>query len=142
MVHSAGRLGHGSAEGVRDSSCGPCEALHGRAAVGGWRRGMNRSELDALLADLRVGKLREIAPKLRRLNPADARAVAAKLCAVLEEVVERGAPDATHRWVVTALQFLAPPDAGDLVAKALRKSVHLTHCCGCVRNRLIQYSRW
>ena len=99
---------------------------------------MSESERDAVLADLRDGKLRQIGPRIKGLNAARRRAVSDEVCRGLERALRRGALDHTHRWLVTALQFLAPAEAGELVTRALGESIHLVDCCGCVRNRLMR----
>ena len=93
---------------------------------------------DRQLVDLRDGKLREIGPKVRKLSWAGRRAVSEAVCGELAKAVSAGNLDHAHRWLVTTLQFLAPPDAGELVTRALGRTIHLTNCCGCVRNRLLR----
>lgn len=99
---------------------------------------MSQADVDALLADLRDGRLRDIGPKVNRLTPARARAVARHARRQLEQVVADGSLSHDHRWLVTTLQFLAPPEAGEVVTQALKQAITLEDCCGCTLNRLIR----
>jgi len=91
-----------------------------------------------VIDDLRSGHLRLIPQKLRSLPECMRQQVAAEVLRQLEQVVSSGSLGPEHRWLVTALQFLGSVDAGDVLTEALRQSIHLKNCCGCVRNRLMR----
>ena len=99
---------------------------------------MKASSLSAALTDLRDGKLRHIGPKVEGLSPTEKRAVSREARRMLAEVVKRKSLTSSHRWLVTTLQFLAPPDAGDVLTAALKQSINMKNCCGCTENRLIR----
>jgi len=54
---------------------------------------------------------------------------------LLRAPMDEGYLDHSHRWMVTALQYLAPPGAADVVADAVRMSIDTVNCCGCLRKR-------
>jgi len=91
-----------------------------------------------ILAGIRDGKLREIGPKLAKLSAPQRRAASEEVCRLLEEVVSKRALAPTHRWLITALQFLAPPAADDLLTRTLAQAINLNGCCGCTLNRTMR----
>jgi hypothetical protein len=93
---------------------------------------------DRILDEVRGGKLREIGPRVARLSAAQRRAVSREVCRQLDEVVSRKALSPEHRWLVTALQYLAPREAGELAARTVREAARLKGCCGCTLNRSIR----
>ncbi len=93
---------------------------------------------EAILDDLEHGQLRDIGPKVTRLSRIAAGAVSNDLVRRLEEIVTSGSLSHEHRWIVTALQYLAPPGAADIATRALAQAIDLDKCCGCTRNRLMR----
>lgn len=93
---------------------------------------------EGILEDLEDGQLRDIGPKISRLSAKQARAVSEALIQQLEETVANGLLSHEHRWIVTALQYLAPPKAADVAIEALSQAIDLDNCCGCLRNRLMR----
>ena len=63
------------------------------------------------LEELRDGHLRHIKPRLARLDAARAAAVAAAIRQQLREAVASQHLDGSHRWLITALQYLPPAAA-------------------------------
>jgi hypothetical protein len=94
--------------------------------------------MDAILAALRDGKLRDIGAKVQALNARQKRALSRELQRRLAEAVADRSLSPDHRWLVTALQFLAPPDAAEAVTAALKPATNLKGCCGCTLNRLMR----
>ena len=94
-----------------------------------------RRGTDRVLDELREGKLREIGPRVARLGAAQRGAVSREVCRRLDEVVSGGTLSHEHRWLVTALQYLAPREAGELAARTVGQAVKLKGCCGCTLNR-------
>lgn len=97
-----------------------------------------RTPAERIATDLKQGRLRDIAPKIARLSNEDRHAVAQVVFDALDEVVLYDALSPRRRWMITALQYLAPPEAGDLLIKALLQSINMTDCCGCTQNRIIR----
>ena len=91
-----------------------------------------------LVDALESAKLRSIGPRVGSLTPREADAVSKEVLRRLGSVVGRGALSHGHRGLITALQFLAPPAAGDVLIGALRQAIHLTGCCGCTHNRTMR----
>jgi len=94
--------------------------------------------VEEIIEDLRSGQIRRIGPKIDTLSEGQAKAVAADVQRRLRQAVVERTLSPEHRWLVTSLQYLAPPDAGDVLTEALRQSIHMTNCCGCTRNRAIR----
>jgi HEAT repeat protein len=99
--------------------------------------GVTATTLD-LIEDLRSGHLRLIGPKVANLDPAQAQAVAEAIRQRLEQTLAQGSLTPDDRWMITALQFLAPPQAADLLTEALEHCVQDRTCCDCLRNRLMR----
>lgn len=99
---------------------------------------MTARSVEAILSDLRDGKLRDIDPKLHRLSAAEARAVSRALCRRLDEIVSADTLGHAHRWVITALQHLTPPKCAPSLVKALKQSINLKGCCGCTLTRTLR----
>ena len=93
---------------------------------------------DRILDELRGGKLREIGPRIARLSEAERRAVSREVCRRLDEVVSKRKLSPEHRWLVTALQYVAPREAGELAARTASQAARLKGCCGCTLNRSIR----
>jgi hypothetical protein len=94
-----------------------------------------RRGTDRVLDELRAGKLREIGPRIARLGEARRREVSREVCRRLDEAVSGGTLSHEHRWLVTALQYLAPREAGELAARTVVQAATLKGCCGCTLNR-------
>jgi HEAT repeat protein len=94
--------------------------------------------IEAILDDLEHGQLRDIGPKVTRLSRMAARTVSNELVRRLEDIVTSGSLSHEHRWIVTALQYLAPPGAAGTATRALAQAIDLDNCCGCTRNRLMR----
>ena len=90
------------------------------------------------VSDLKEGRLRDIAAKIERLSGRERRQVADEIMRRLEEVVRYDALGPRHRWMITALQYLAPPEAADLLIRALLQSINMKNCCGCTQNRIMR----
>jgi hypothetical protein len=90
------------------------------------------------IADLQDGHLRLIGPKIESLDPGQAQAVAEELCRQLDGLLAQGSLGPEDRWLLTALQFLAPPRAGGLLTDALEQCARDEDCCDCVRTRLMR----
>jgi len=54
---------------------------------------------------------------------------------LLGEQTSRGRLDHSHRWLVTSLQHLAPAGAAGVICEALRLSIGVKNCCGCLCKR-------
>jgi HEAT repeat protein len=91
-----------------------------------------------ILEDLELGQLRDIGPKISKLSPKRASALSEPLIRRLEEIVANGLLSHDHRWIVTALQYVRPPEAADVAIDALAQAIDLENCCGCIRNRLMR----
>ena len=90
---------------------------------------------DEVITSLREGQLRRIRPKIEALAGKARGQVSTALIRLLREQIDRGYLDHSHRWMVTSLQYLAPPEAAPVVADALRLSILTTDCCGCLCKR-------
>jgi HEAT repeat protein len=90
------------------------------------------------VSDLKEGRLRDIAAKIERLSGRRRRQVADEVMRRLEEVVRYDALSPRHRWMITALQYLALPEAADLLIRALLQSINMENCCGCTQNRIMR----
>jgi len=90
---------------------------------------------DRVLDALRAGKLREIGPAVAKLSEGQRREVSREICRRLDGVVSAGTLSHEHRWLVTALQYLAPREAGELAARTVAQAARLKGCCGCTLNR-------
>jgi hypothetical protein len=97
-----------------------------------------RRGTDGILDELPAGKLREIGPALAKLTEGQRREVSREVCRRLDEVVSRKTLSPEHRWLVTALQYLAPREAGELAARTVAQAATLKGCCGCTLNRSIR----
>lgn len=118
----------------------PLKELAPRVNAARWalsELGLARSTED-VVDDLRMGQLRAIGPKIRKLSPQRAKPVSVEVQRRLAKVVGERPLSHQDSWLVTALQFLAPPEASSLVTAALGRAVRLRNCCGCVRNRLLR----
>jgi len=91
-----------------------------------------------VIDDLQTGQLRDIGPKIKRLQGGQVGAVSDELVDRLEEAVAAGALSPASRWMVTALQYLAPTGAAEALAEALGQAIDLDGCCGCLRNRVMR----
>ncbi len=91
-----------------------------------------------VIDDLQTGQLRDIGPKIGRLQSGQAGAVSRELIDRLEEVVAAGALSPESRWIVTALQYLAPAKAAEALIEALSQAIGLDGCCGCLLNRTMR----
>ena len=92
-------------------------------------------DVDGTLAGLRDGQLRRIGPKIAALDGKARAEVSSALVQLLRAQIKEGNLDHSHRWMVTSLQRLAPPEAGPVIADALRLSIKTENCCGCLRKR-------
>ena len=92
--------------------------------------------VDEALARLRDGHLHRIRPQIAALDAESRAQVSAALGRLLQAQLDEGYLDHSHRWMVTALQWLAPPEAAGVVAEAVRLSIETTNCCGCLRKRV------
>lgn len=93
------------------------------------------ASVEAILVRLQAGALHRLKPQLAALDASSRAQVAAALIQRLRAQLDQGYLDHTHRWLLTALQCLAPPEAADVVAEAVRTSIETTNCCGCLRKR-------
>jgi len=91
--------------------------------------------VDETLARLRDGALHRLGPQIAALDAEIRTQVSAALVRSLQSQVDEGYLDHSHRWMVTALQCLAPPEAAGVMAEAVRLSIETTNCCGCLRKR-------
>jgi len=92
-------------------------------------------DLDEILAGLRDGHLRRIGPKIAALDGKTQGALSSALVKSLRAQIRKGYLDHSHRWMITSLQKLAPPEAASVIADALRLSIKTKNCCGCLRKR-------
>ncbi len=93
---------------------------------------------DEIVQDLREGHLRLIGRKTGKLDATAKNAVADKICRAFSDALLAGTLDHSDRWMVTALQFLNPPQAGDLIARGLVESLTRPDWCVSMRNRLMR----
>ena len=114
--------------------------LAGRVKAAHWALSQVSSPatVEEALEDLRSGQLRLIGSKVERLSDSQAQAVSQEVLRRLQEVLAAKALCPEDRWSITALQFLAPPEAADALTAALRQSINLEGCCGCTLNRCMR----
>ena len=104
----------------------PLQELAARVGAARWALTQLRGSDDPteVINDLSSGHLRYIRPRLEQLDEARRREVAAEVCRRLGLVVRRGAMDASHCWMITALQYLpASRDIEGVLTDAIHQVV-------------------
>jgi hypothetical protein len=91
--------------------------------------------VDEAVSRLRDGALRRIKPQVAKLDAEIKPQVSAAVTTLLQAQLDEGYLDHSHRWMITALQWLDPPEAAGVVTQALRLAIETTNCCGCLRKR-------
>jgi len=136
---AATRRGAATALGLMkaDEAAGALAALAPKLNVARWAHeevSAPRS-VDEAVARLREGALHRIPAQIAALDPESRAQVSAAVMQMLQAQMDEGSLDHSHRWLVTALRHLAPPEAADVVADAVRMSIDTVNCCGCLRKR-------
>ena len=94
--------------------------------------------VEEAIEDLQSGQLGSIGPKVKKLGAEQAQAVSAEVRRRLKKILAAHSLAPEHRWLITTLQFLAPPEAGKIITEALKQAINLEGCCGCTLNRLLR----
>jgi len=103
---------------------------------------------EEIIEDLATCQLRAIRAKVEALDPEQAEAVARDVCRRLREVVAAEEHLSPHRWMITTLQYLAPPEAAAPLIEGLRQYIRRRDVClhardqpmicACVPSRLMR----
>ncbi len=88
-----------------------------------------------IIASLRDGHLHRIRLAIATLDGRVKAEVATTLVRMLREQVSNGHLASSDRWMVTSLRFLAPMEATRVIVDALRLSIGVKDCCGCLCKR-------
>lgn len=91
---------------------------------------------DEAIEDLRSGQLREIGSKVKSLNPRLKQEVAVKVRRQLEIIMS--SDEMAHVWMVTTLQYLSPPEAGEVLIEALNQTIRQEEIGNYTRHRIIR----
>jgi hypothetical protein len=112
-------------------------ALAPRLSVARWAHEevSSPASVAGVVASLRDGQLRRIGSKIAGLKARARAGVAACLMRTLRGQLSTGRLASSDRWIVTSLQHLAPAEAAGLIADALRSSIRVKDCCGCLCKR-------
>jgi HEAT repeat protein len=117
------------------------ESVAEREPAARWALAEIRVPLTAaeVLDELEKGHLRQIPRTLGRLPEALRPKVQARVTALFRSAVAGGGPTADDRWLITALQELAPQRSGALVSRALHHANEgQQDLCPSVRHRLLR----
>lgn len=104
----------------------PLRELADRMPVAQWaleqaRPAPSGGDTDAVLEDLQRGQLRAIGPKIDALSPRECDDLGRALVSALSDCLD--ARRLPGPWLLTALQYATPPEAGPLLARTAERAV-------------------